>query len=186
MPRSRVISVFGAPFATLLLVGVACGGAKSTDLFDSPPASTDTSTTTDDNGTVSKADASQEDSSTGTPKDSGVLIEEACGKDITCESPNLCCITRAAGGRLSFACSAAASCTGISFPCDSEDDCPSGSECCGTSVGGILESVACGSCSKSTSSVRRLCDPKATIDECEAVNQQCRYDSNLGIARCQN
>ena len=186
MPRSRVISVFGAPLATLLLVGMACGGAKSTDLFDSPPASSNTSTTTDDNGTVSKADASEEDSSTGTTKDSGVLIAEACGKDITCDSPNLCCLTRAAGGRLSFACSQAASCTGVTFPCDSEDDCPSGSECCGTVVKGILESVACGSCSKSTAAAQRLCDPKATSDECEAVNQQCQYESSLGFARCKN
>jgi len=172
-------------FSALLVLGVlACGGATTTNLFDSPPATTNGTDSTGDDDTQSQNDSgttTKSDSGTSTA-DSGTTISETCGST-SCTGAALCCLSRAAQGKISLECATESDCNGVHFACDSADDCASGSQCCGTLSRGTLQTVACGTCPKTTNTVARICDPNASADEC-GNGTTCQFSSTLGYARC--
>lgn len=166
------------------LVALACGGATTTNLFDTPPTTSQNGTdnTGDDDQSGDDDSGSSNDDSGSSKTDGGAAISETCGST-TCSGAALCCLAFTGQGEISHTCETESDCNGVHFACDSADDCPGGSQCCGSLSKGVIQTVACGTCPRTSNSVARLCDPKASDDECES-GTKCRFSTNLGYARC--
>lgn len=193
----------------IVIVGIGCGGAVETGLFngegaspseDAGQSSTDSGHpgTTRDGGT-SFSDGGTNGGDGGANKDSGTTGFDAgpgpdltvpCGDNmgtaITCNvGSQYCCATNVGNGNdPGYSCqsSGVSSCAGLRLPCNDTTDCH-GAICCGAfdNITGYTGVSCKATCTASTPSgtAVHFCDPNAAVDECAASGQSCQPSQAL-------
>jgi hypothetical protein len=125
---------------------------------------------------------------TSTPPGGGSVACPATGpgaKTSCTPGTEICCGPTTGWGDPKFRCEAAsllACAAGMKIACDDSTDCPTGQVCCGSlRNNGGYTSVECKKTCENMPGLRavRFCDPKAAVDECDALGQHCEPSQSL-------
>lgn len=162
------------------------------------PGSGSSSSTSSSGGSMSSSGGSSSGGSSGSTTDAGVSDagsankgiwcgEDNSGDDVYCSAGTACCAGKGPGGP-SLKCSAGGGITAcpignLAIRCDDQTDCPGGQVCCGMfSEQTGYQSIQCASsCNSVGNTIRavRFCDPKAAVDECQAIGKTCGWSQGL-------